>query len=105
MTDTQAPGHYLRFYAEGEDIGYTIVCTYPPDDPARLCVIPDCACPELEDGVHFAGDGCTGETRPGCNVQEWLEAAGYEAIAVPTEVSATVPVTLTWDDGPVLEPS
>lgn len=95
-------GHKLVLWADGEDTGYDIVCLYDEADTSRPCIIPDCDCPELEDGYHFNGEDCNGKTRPGCNAADWLDAGGYESIVIPDRIEAEVAVDLSWGDpGPV----
>lgn len=92
----QPMSHYLQI---GEDLEVTFHCDNPPNAPCRR---------RPPKWVEDEGDSYTDEeaTEPGhkCWAVDWVEAIGMDDAIVASTVLGRIPVSLSFEDGVVLEP-
>lgn len=92
-------GHMLDVHMEYGSPSVSLRCLMPPDAPCRRRP------PDYENRESWSLDEST-ETGHVCWAVEWIDLAGQECISVDSHhgLLASVPVTLVYDEGPVVTP-
>lgn len=91
--------HHVNLIIDQGELHRSFTCTAPEDAPCRRRP------PEPEERESWTAEGAT---VPGaqCWAVEWVEAVGIEDAlsGYPDRVLASVPVTISYDEGVEIEP-
>lgn len=99
MSATENHHHHVELKIEGGELHRGFTCSAPEDAPCRRRP------PEPEERESWTAEEAT---VPGaqCWAVEWVEAVGIEDAlrGYPDRVLASVPVSISYDDGVEIEP-